>query len=340
VTKILIVGDGLAAVKAAQILGRDNRFEVTLLSQQDRLVSRLLVQPSASSHLVFAEDIADLLQESGAKVQYGEIAKAFSKSAPKFEFDNIIQTHNRYPLQSWDQVQALQVDLHRQLLESEVRLTIVGAGVEGVELAAGISSYLRMVGHRHGLKNDFEIELVEKAPRILPKFSERFARKVHARLENLGVKITSSTKARQPAKQASVQQIWTPTRLTTGRLPINIIQAGPGNSAGLAAIYEGQYAANVLKNKLVGKPAPKRRPPFSVEAVYLGPRWSAVNFPGIQFFGLTGWLVHRWIVLTEARQLLPLRRLTRFVFKGTEFSQACDICALRTAPPTSTLGLE
>jgi NADH:quinone reductase (non-electrogenic) len=82
---------------------------------------------------------------------------------------------------------------HRDLLT----FVLVGAGPTGVEMAGAIADMVRET-----LKSDFRrvdprsarIVLVEGGPRILPTFSERLARKAHARLTRMGVEIRTSAR--------------------------------------------------------------------------------------------------------------------------------------------------
>jgi NADH:quinone reductase (non-electrogenic) len=85
---------------------------------------------------------------------------------------------------------------HRDLLT----FVLVGAGPTGVEMAGAIADMVRGM-----LKADFRridprsarIVLIEGGPRILPAFSERLARKAHARLTRMGVEVRTHAHVEQ-----------------------------------------------------------------------------------------------------------------------------------------------
>jgi NADH:ubiquinone reductase (H+-translocating) len=71
----------------------------------------------------------------------------------------------------------------------------VGAGPTGVELSSALVSYLRRIARMHGIASkDVHINLIEAAPRILPRMSEAAATMVAKRLKKLGVTIMTGKK--------------------------------------------------------------------------------------------------------------------------------------------------
>jgi NADH:ubiquinone reductase (H+-translocating) len=88
--------------------------------------------------------------------------------------------------------------LHQELIDHkkpDPNYMVVGGGPTGVELAAGLTYYLRTIVHRHHLRNTkIRIDLVEAADRILPTMSARASRLATRRLEKLGVTIMTGQK--------------------------------------------------------------------------------------------------------------------------------------------------
>ncbi|WP_448586282.1 NAD(P)/FAD-dependent oxidoreductase [Thermaurantiacus sp.] len=81
--------------------------------------------------------------------------------------------------------------------DDEVRVTIVGGGATGVELAAEL--FNAAAGLRHyGLEvfdeSRLRVTLVEAGDRILPALPEKLAAAAHAELEALGVRVLTSTR--------------------------------------------------------------------------------------------------------------------------------------------------
>jgi len=65
---------------------------------------------------------------------------------------------------------------------------IVGAGPTGVELAAALGSYLNRLAKHYKVEDPTaQIDLIEAAPRVLPKMNEKASAVVLKRLEKLGV---------------------------------------------------------------------------------------------------------------------------------------------------------
>jgi len=67
---------------------------------------------------------------------------------------------------------------------------VVGGGPTGVELSAALGSYVERLRQHYGVKGrPVKIDLIEAAPRILPRMSEKASARVAARLKSLGVNI-------------------------------------------------------------------------------------------------------------------------------------------------------
>jgi len=67
---------------------------------------------------------------------------------------------------------------------------IIGAGPTGVELAAALGVYLKRLCKRYHVRShNIHVDLIEAAPRILPRMSEKASRKVEKRLKSLGVHV-------------------------------------------------------------------------------------------------------------------------------------------------------
>src|SRR5690606_32954473 len=82
-----------------------------------------------------------------------------------------------------------------QSAKREIRIAVVGAGPSGVELAAELPSFLKMLARKKGkLHKKIEVILVEGSPRVLPTMSEKVSTKVAKRLSKLGVNVRLNTK--------------------------------------------------------------------------------------------------------------------------------------------------
>jgi NADH dehydrogenase len=81
--------------------------------------------------------------------------------------------------------------------DARVRISIVGAGATGVELAAELYNAADALAH-YGLEvfdaRRLEVTLIEAGPRILPALPEKLAAAAHRELEKLGVHVRTGTK--------------------------------------------------------------------------------------------------------------------------------------------------
>jgi NADH dehydrogenase len=81
--------------------------------------------------------------------------------------------------------------------DAQVRVTVVGGGATGVELAAELYNAAAALRH-YGLEifdeSRLAVTLVEAGPRILPALPEKLAEAAHCELEALGVQVLTSVK--------------------------------------------------------------------------------------------------------------------------------------------------
>jgi NADH dehydrogenase len=81
-----------------------------------------------------------------------------------------------------------------------VSVAIVGGGATGVELAAEIHhavALLKLYGHKELDRSRLQVHVIEAGPRLLPALSEQIASAAQAELENMGVKVHTSTMVKQ-----------------------------------------------------------------------------------------------------------------------------------------------
>lgn len=91
--------------------------------------------------------------------------------------------------------------------EAHVRVSIVGAGATGVELAAELYNAAEALGF-YGLevfdRSRLKVTIVEAGPRILPALPERLASAAQRELENLGVAVRTGTPVTEVTRDAVV----------------------------------------------------------------------------------------------------------------------------------------
>ena len=88
--------------------------------------------------------------------------------------------------------------------DSPLRITMIGAGATGVELAAElhhVADTLSEYGFKHVCAEKLKTRVVEAGPQILPAVPEKVAKKAASELERLGVEILTNTRVTEVTEQ-------------------------------------------------------------------------------------------------------------------------------------------
>ncbi|HEY9715655.1 MAG TPA: FAD-dependent oxidoreductase, partial [Chroococcales cyanobacterium] len=215
-SKVLIVGGGFGGVKAALELCDDDRFEVTLLSDRTdfRYYPTLYhvatggkrANSSIPLHSLFEGKTITLMQgvaktldrkakaivtETGQKVPYDTLILALGVVTNYFGIEGLEQYS--FGIKSQDEAERLKEHLHQQLTSEhkpDLNYVIVGAGPTGIELAGALPSYLHRIMENHGIEHRaIHVDLIEAAPRLLPRLPQDTSRMVQRQLKRLGVKL-------------------------------------------------------------------------------------------------------------------------------------------------------
>jgi NADH dehydrogenase len=214
---ITIVGGGFGGVKAALELAKDKTNKITLISDKPDFQYYPALYGTATGHShaqswvplgkIFAgkDNIRVILDEivkinpkkhvltsaAGASYSYKTVIMALGTVTTYFGIEGL-DTY-AYGIKSAAEIKKLKHHLYSQLSEQgsmDSNYVIVGAGPTGVELAAALGSYLERLCRHYGVTHsNINISLIEAAPRVLPKMSEKTSAKVAARLEKLGVNV-------------------------------------------------------------------------------------------------------------------------------------------------------
>lgn len=220
--QVLVVGGGFGGVKAALELSKDDRFAVTLLSNDSDLryyptlyltatggkrsnSSIPLSQIFAASANVkilkgtatkLDRDTKTLLTTEGHELQYDVIILALGTITNYFGIPGLKEYS--YSIKSQTEVARFKAHLHQQMLETnrpDANYVIIGAGPTGIELAGVLPHYLNRIIQNHGLKaRKIHVDIIESYPTLLPKFPKDTSSAVRRQLKRLGVKVyTGST---------------------------------------------------------------------------------------------------------------------------------------------------
>jgi len=352
-TKVLIVGGGFAGTKAALKLANCDNCEVTLLSDHShfryypglyhaatggkRTGSRIRLESIVDERkvkFILGEAVTldrakkQIITKNGKKLHYDTLVLALGNVTNYFGIKGL-QEYS-YGIKSTEEAERFKKHLHEQFIDNgcpDLNYVIVGGGPTGIELAGALPAYLRHIMKEHGVKDcRLNIELVEAAPRLLPRSPKEISDMITKRLNDLGVKIMLGVAVQgetpdalmagdKPLKSHTV--VWTAgvtnnpffknnrfAMTDRGKVEVDeYLQAEPdifvlGDNAntpysGMAqtALYDGEFAADNISRQAEGKMLHSYVPRQPVSVIPVGPHWASVQWGKRTFSGWTGWVL-------------------------------------------------
>lgn len=391
--RVLIVGGGFGGVKAALELAGNPHFDITLLSADTdlRYYPTLYHTATGGRRANSSVPLARIFHDKpvtlvrGVAVSLDRKAKTIGTvDGEAYPYDTLIiglgvitnyfgipgMQEYSYTIKSQAEVERFKAHLHDQLTSDkhpDLNYVIVGAGATGIELAGALPAYLRQIIKNHGLPaRKIHVDLIEAAPRLLPRLPKDTSRLVGRQLKRLGVKlyIGSAVQAAtadeltvngKPIRSHTV--IWTAGVtnhpffndnhfVVTGRGKVavdtylqaedNIFVIGdnantPFSGMAQTALRDGDFVAANLKRRAAGKSFRSYVAKQPITVIPAGPRWAAVLWGQVRLYGWLGWVVREAADLIGFHDLEPWTHATRQFL--TEFSTEdnCPTCAAATA---------
>jgi NADH dehydrogenase len=388
--RVLIVGGGFGGVKAALELAADPHFAVTLLSDDTELRYYPTLYHTATGGqranssiplaTIFAGKSVKLVQ--GLAVTLDRKAKTITtQSGEVYDYDSLViglgvvtnyfgipgLSEYSYSIKSQAEVERFKTHLHQQLVNDhlpDLNYVVVGAGPTGIELAGALPSYLRQLMKNHGIKHKaVHIDLIEAAPRLLPRLPKDTSRMVYRQLQRLGIKLyLGSIVQGETADELTVNGkpirshtvVWTAgvtnhtfftenhfSLMGRGKVAVDVYLQAEDNIfvigdnantpfSGLAqtALRDGKFVAINLKRRARGKALKSYVAKQPTTVIPAGPRWAAVVWGNLRLYGWLGW------VLREAADLIGFHDLEPWHVASkqwaTEFGNqdSCPVCAI------------
>jgi len=230
---ITIVGGGFGGIKAALELSKKKTNDITLISNTEYFQYYPALYSTATGHSYKESWVA--LQRIFRKAKNVRIVEdtietitpsesiISGKSGRVYKYDNIIfalgsvttyfgieglETH-AYGIKSESEVRALQKHLIEEMSDGsddEKNYVIIGAGPTGVELAGALGEYLNVLRKKYNVKNEQlpGIRLIEAAPRVLPRMSEKASATAQKQLEKLGIDVQLGRKVERETADALI----------------------------------------------------------------------------------------------------------------------------------------
>ena len=351
-TKVVVLGGGFAGIKTALELADDARFDISLISDQVNFRYYPTLYRAATGGNMYASSIPldEIFKEKSVKF-INDSVKAVDRSKQllvgkinSYGYDVLVVALGvitnyfgikglekySYGIKSQAQAQELRDHVHKILLDErkpDINYIVIGGGPTGVELAGALPVYIRHVMNKHRIKpKKLHIDLVEAAPRLMPRMSGSYSRAIQSRLKRLGVKlmlgqaVQSETAEGLMVNDHSIEShtvIWTagvtnhPFFSTNefaltdhGKVKVDqFLQSEPdiyviGDNAdtpfsGMAqtALYDAKFLAANLKRQADGQKLRAYKPKRPIYVTPVGPRWAAVQWGQLHIYGWLGWLM-------------------------------------------------
>lgn len=392
--KVLIVGGGFAGVKVALELSERPELAVTLLSEHidfryyptfyHTATGGLKAQSSIPMSNILDKNVNFVL--GTAKTLDREKKRIIASDGRKYSYDTLVLalgtvtnffgikglSEFSYSIKSLEEIARLKKHLHQQLTDDrkpDLNYVIVGAGPTGIELAGSLPSYLRTVMASHGIKHRaIHIDLVEAAPRLLPRSNPAISRAVKRRLRRLGIRLLLKQAVQgqdadslivngKPIRSHTV--IWTAgvtnhPFLKENNIPLNergkvivdsYLQAEPniyvlGDNAatqysGLAqtALNDAVQLSNNIIRTLEGKPRKMYKPAMPITVIPVGAGWAAVEWGKLHFAGALGWLLRSaadWIGFHDYQNWWKASEQWMNEFGTQEDCPTCSVATMKS----------
>ncbi len=390
--RVLIVGGGFGGVKAALDLSDDDRFHITLLSDDTDLryyptlyhtatggkranssipLARIFngkpVQLAQGTATTLDRKTKTLMTAAGEVYSYDVLILGLGVITNYFGIPGM-QEYS-YSIKSQAEAERFKAHLHQQLSDErqpDLNYAIVGAGPTGIELAGALPGYIKRIMQNHGLPHHtIHIDLIEAAPRLLPRLPKHTSTRVSHQLKHLGVKLytNSAVQARtadeltingKPIRSHTV--VWTAgvtnhpffaenkfVLMGRGKVAVdvylqteeNIFVIGDNANtpfSGLAqtALRDGAFVARNLRRRAAGKSFKSYVAKQPVTVIPAGPRWAAVIWGKLRLYGRLGWLLREAGDFVGFHDLEPWPQATKQFLTEFTSEDNCPVCASTT----------
>ena len=388
-TQVLVLGAGFGGIKAALELANNPTFEVTLLSDQDsfRYYPTLYRAATGGSLVASSIPLSEIFKAKPVRI-VKTIAKTVDRpkkriitaKGQKHNYDYLVIAlgvmtnyfgikglkEYSYGIKSQAEATELRDHIHQLILDEgqpDINYVVIGGGPTGVELAGALPAYIRFVMQKHGVAaKKLHIDLVEAAPRLMPRMPRSYSTAVARRLRRLGIKLYLKQAVQAETAEAltvsghpiaSHTVVWT-AGVTNhpffnanefnlsqhGKVLVNqYLQAEPdvyviGDNAetaysGMAqtALYDASFVASNLSRLAAGqspKPYKAKRP---IYVTPVGPEWAAVLWNRVHFYGWLGWLLRNAADFAGYRDYEPWWLAGKHWLAEYDSEETCPICA-------------
>lgn len=393
--RVVIVGGGFGGVKAALELAGDKRFHVTLVSDNTdfrnyptlyrtatggrKMISSIPLSTIFENKKIqiINDRIVSLDRQSRTittkvnhKIGYEALILSLGVETNYFNISGLKELS--YGIKTLADAEELKTHLHQQMINTkqpDLNYVVVGGGPTGIELAGVLPSYLRKIAKQHGLDNRaIHVDLIEAAPRLVPRMPKDISRLLARQLRKVGVKLYLNTTVEAQTADAlminnkairSHTVIWTAgvannpffrdqafQMAKNGKVRVDAYLQSElgiyviGDNADTAfsgmaqtALHDAKFVATNLK-RLASKADPI--PYIPKKPIYVFPaghHWAAVLWKQFRIFGLFGWLLRSFADLVAYHDYLPWELAARHWVAEDDEEETCIICNPKLIKP-------
>lgn len=388
--EVVIVGGGFGGVKTALELAGHPSFRVTLVANKpffeyypmmyhtatggSKVVSSIPlgeVFANKRIHIVIDEAVKldrkakSIKLKTGQKLNYDILVLALGNVTNYFGIPGMDKYS--FGIKSLADTEKLKAHLHNHLVDKrqpDTNYIIIGGGPTGVELAGALPSYIKYLMKQHGIKSrrKIHVDLVEAAPRLMPRMPESVSRALARRLRRLGVKIYFGKPVQAETADAllldgkpvrSHTVIWTAgiannpfyknngfIMAENGRVQVDqLMQAWPGifvigdnadtKHTGMAqtALHDAMYISRNLKRHADGKRPLAYKPKKPIYITPAGKGWAVVVWGKLHIYGRLGWWLRRAADWIGYRDVEPWWKATDRLMADRLREDNCLVCA-------------
>lgn len=390
-TRVLVVGGGFGGVKAALELAKSEHMEVTLLSDRPAFHYYPTLYHTATGGKVAQSQIplTELFQGKPVKVVQGTAThlnrrkkEIKTKEGKTYGFDILILAlgvvtnyfgiqglkEYSYSIKSPEEARRFKNHLHAQLTDErkpDLNYVVVGGGPTGIELAGALPGYIKEVMQAHGIRHRaVHVDLIEAAPKLLPRMPKRMSRAVARRLRSLGVRLyVGKTVQGETADNLVVDGkpiqshtvVWTAGVTNDpffkenkfelnerGKVKVNqyleaeeeIYVIGdnadtPYSGMAQTALHDAKSVAHNLIRGAEGRLMQPYKPKKPITVIPVGPGWAAVLWRNTQLYGWIGWMLREAADLVGFHDLEPWWRAAEQWTTEIGGEEDCLMCAKR-----------
>jgi NADH dehydrogenase len=387
--KIVIVGGGFAGVKTALELAKDTQLSITLISDRDHFLfyPALYATATGRSKRQSIIPLTDIFKHTDVKIILDTVTSI--DPARRYVIANNHQIHfdravfalgvvtsyfglagldkYSYSIKSAPEIDRFKRHLHGELTSKhhlDKNYIIVGAGPTGVELSAAMAHYLQKIAKNHNVRHSkIRLDLVEAAPRVLPRMSESSSELVEQQLKKVGVSVMTNKKVESEDDDSiiisgkdipSKTVVWTSgvanhpffsehagifTLAKNGRVEVDerlkvdkhIFVIGDNASTdytGLAqtAIHDAKFVSRVIRSEVRQLALPHYKAMKQPVVIPVGENWAILEYGPLRISGFIGSLIRRAADVVGYLEYFPLPKAINLFFGEMQNEEDCPVC--------------